>query len=127
MLTGFSGIAAGNEQVGLTAQERRDLQAVDDLADGFGLGGFMDIGQNRQTGFGADAVEDLQALFQPRPAKAVDAGAVGLVEAGLENTLDAGVFLQILTKTRRPARRQRLTFDHTRSGDDKKITVQIRP
>jgi hypothetical protein len=72
-------------QVGLPREERRDL---DDLADGggrCGLGGFVDVGRHRQPRFFADAGKDLQALLQPRPAEAMDARAVRLVEARLED------------------------------------------
>ena len=66
----FSSIGTGTKQVGLPAEEGRYLKAIDDLCGNGGLGWFVDVGHNRQAGFTANSGEDLQALFEARPAKA---------------------------------------------------------
>ena len=43
---GAAGAGGGDEQVGLAAEEGGDLQDVDDLAGGGGLGGLVDIGED---------------------------------------------------------------------------------
>src|SRR5581483_6279374 len=45
----------------------------------------VDIGQYRQSGFALHALEHAQAFLQAGPAEGVVAGAIGLVEGGLED------------------------------------------
>ena len=51
----------------------------------------MDIGQGRTAEFGPDLRQDGQAFFDPRSALAFEAGAIGLVEAGLEDQRQAAI------------------------------------
>ena len=67
MFTGFPVAAHGGDQVGLAAEERRDLQAVRHLGGGLGLAGLVDVGQ-RQPGLGLHPRQDAQALVEARPA-----------------------------------------------------------
>ena len=79
-----AGAARGDEQVRLAAQERRDLQNVGGLGGGFRLRGFVDIGEDRESG-SADGLEDPDAFGEPRSAIGGNAGAVGFVEGGFED------------------------------------------
>ena len=44
-----AGLGRGHEEIGLTAQERRDLQHVDGFGDPRALRGLMDIGEHRHA------------------------------------------------------------------------------
>ena len=71
------------EQVGLAAEERRDLQHVDRLGHGPALVALVDVGQHRAAEALAHLGQHLDALGEPEPARALGAGAVGLVERAL--------------------------------------------
>ena len=67
MLTIAAGAARLQQQVGLPAQERRNLQDVGDFRRGPGLRGFVDVGQNR-VALLLQARQDPQPLLQPGTA-----------------------------------------------------------
>jgi hypothetical protein len=80
-----AGLGRGHQKVGLTAQERRDLQDVADFAGGGGLCALVDIGQHRQLELVPHRREHGESDVEARAAIAVDRGPVGLVEARLEH------------------------------------------
>ena len=88
-LTTPAGLGGRDQQVGLAAQERRNLQHVDDLGHGRALARFMHVGQHGQAGPLADFGKDGQGGFEPHATLAARAGPVGLVEGGLEDDADA--------------------------------------
>ena len=47
---GAAGAGGSDEQVGLAAEEGRDLQDIDDLSGSSGLRGLMDIGEDGNAG-----------------------------------------------------------------------------
>ena len=55
MIDHAAGARGGFEQVGLTRQERRNLQDVGDLGDRRGVRGLVDVGQDGDAGSLADA------------------------------------------------------------------------
>ena len=93
-----TGRPGGQQQVGLTAQEGRDLQDV----DGGGHRGTvlrrMDIGQHRQTQGLADLGKDRQRRLQANAAGGAILGAVGFVERRLENEANARGLAQALER-----------------------------
>ena len=84
-----AGLRRGDQQVGLPAQEGRDLQHVDRLGDRRALLGRVHVGQHRHAEALAHLGEDRQALLHAEAARGVGAGAVRLVEAGLVDEADA--------------------------------------
>ena len=58
----FAGAACGEEQVCLAAEEGGNLKDIDGSGGFVGLGGFVDIGENRDA-LGANRGEDLEAFF----------------------------------------------------------------
>ena len=50
MFTARPVFAAGDQQIGLARQERRNLQDIDDCARRSGLVGVVHVGQERKTG-----------------------------------------------------------------------------
>ena len=63
-----AGAAGLDQQIGLAAQERRDLQDVDRLGRGFGLRRLVNIGQDRETRASRTILQNPQAFLQPGPA-----------------------------------------------------------
>ena len=95
-----AGLRGGDEQVGLAAQEGRDLQHVDDLGDGRALLGGVDVGDDRQAEALAHLGEHRQRLVEPHAARARQAGAVRLVERGLVDQPDAELAADLLQRRR---------------------------
>jgi hypothetical protein len=111
------------DEVGLAAQEGRRLQHVDHQGGGRDVLFGVHVGQHRQAQLALDLGEDLQALVAARTAEAGARGAVGLVEAALEDEGDAeraGDFLQRAGGVHL----QLLGLDHTGSCDQKEGLVQ---
>ena len=79
----------GVDEVGLAGEEGGRLEHVDDLGDRRDLRDVVDVGQDRHAERVADFLEDSQAFVHARPAKALVRRAVGLVEARLEDEVDA--------------------------------------
>src|SRR5205814_10628368 len=71
----------GLEQIGLTAQKGRDLQHVDDLSGRRALFWRVHVGKHRQPRRLADASEGFESDVQPRTARLIPVGPVGLVAA----------------------------------------------
>src|SRR5208282_1223428 len=81
----------GDEQVGLAAEEGGDLQDIDDLSCGGGLGAIVNIGEDGEVEGVADFGEDAEAFGEAGAAVAGERGAVGFVVAGLEDEGDAEI------------------------------------
>ena len=82
----------GDQQVGLAAEERRDLQHVAHLRHRRRLVRFVDVGRHGQAGFVSFTRRRTSSpRFHSRAAKRLDAGAIGLVERRLEDELDRQV------------------------------------
>jgi len=60
--------SGGDEHVGLPAQERRNLQQVDDRGNRLGLIGRVKVGRYRNAGCGLDCGQNAQPVLQPRAA-----------------------------------------------------------
>jgi hypothetical protein len=69
----------------LPAQESRHLQTINNFASNASLSRLVDIGHNRQISLLANRCQNLQAFLQTRAAKAVQAGAIGLIKTSLKN------------------------------------------
>src|SRR6185312_8103523 len=67
--------------------------------------------------------QDAQALFQSRPAKALAGRAVGLVEAGLEDEVDAEPPGDLLQRAG-GVQLQLLGLHHARAGDQEQRVIQ---
>ena len=67
---GAAALAGGDQQVGLAAEERRDLQHVDRFGHARHVGGFVHVGEHRNLDRLADLAQDAQALLRgPGPRK----------------------------------------------------------
>src|SRR5579863_24157 len=109
-----------DHEVGLAAQERRNLKHVDDLCDLSDIRNFVHVGEYRKLNFVFDLSENAQTLFDTRPAKAANRGAIGLVVAGFEDqrkTQSAGHALDDL----RHAHDVLFALDDAGAGNKEKI------
>ena len=75
----------GDDQVGLPAQERRDLEHVGHLGHRRGLRRLVDVGQDRAADPLPDRGEHLESARQPRTAVRRERRPVRLVERRLEH------------------------------------------
>lgn len=114
---GFGGAARGDEQVGLSAEERGDLQAIHGVGGLGGLVRLVDVGRHRGLQLTGDRGEVGQSRLEPRSAGAGDARAVGFVERRLEHVAEAELGAQI-THVRADREPEFVRFEHTRAGDD---------
>ena len=82
--------AGGEQQVGLAAEEGRDLQDVHRFGDRGAVVGQVHVGQDRAADPVAHRSEDAQALVAAEAASRRDRGAVRLVVRALEDQAGAG-------------------------------------
>ncbi len=79
----LAGRACRQQQVGLAAEKRRNLQNIDDFGHRSALLLFVHIGQHRKPGNFPHLRKDRQTRFQPNASLRAKGRAVGLVERGL--------------------------------------------
>jgi hypothetical protein len=58
----FARLRRCNHEIGLAAEERRDLQYITHLGCRAGLSGFVHVGEHRQSGLSFDASKTLEAF-----------------------------------------------------------------
>ena len=85
-----AGLGGGFEQVGLAAEKGGDLQQIDVFGGDVRLLGGVDVGGDGHAEFLGDFTEDPAAFLDAGAAEGVDRGAVGLVERGFEEEMNAG-------------------------------------
>jgi hypothetical protein len=107
--------AGGDEQIGLPAKERGDLNDVGDGGDGLGLGRLVDVGED-EIALRLHTREDPKAFGESRTAVGIDTAAVGFVEAGLEDE----VALDAASNFRSEKVNVRFALNDTRPGDQGK-------
>jgi len=88
---GTAGFAGGYQEIGLPAEERGNLKHIDGLGGNFAVAWLVHVGEDGNAGIFGQAAEDARALDKTGTAKALDAGAIGLVVAGLEDEGDTEV------------------------------------
>jgi hypothetical protein len=113
----------GADEIGLAAQERRRLQHVDHLRGGGDVVLGVDVGEHRHAQLAPHGGQDLQALLAARTAKGRAGGAVGLVEAALEDERDAQRGRDLL-ELAGDVHLQLLGFDHAGTGDEEEGLVE---
>ncbi len=86
-----SGFRGGEEKIGLAREEGGDLENVRDFGGGSGLGGFVDVGEDREVEIGFDFGEDAKALGEAGAAERFDRGSIGLVIRGFEDIRNASI------------------------------------
>jgi len=114
-----AGFGGGDEEISLAREEGGDLQDVRDLGGGSGLGGVVDVGEDREMQIGFDFSEDAQSFIQSRAAKGSYRGTIGFVVRGFEDVRDAAIGGN-LRDTFSHGPRMRFGFDDARTGNEKK-------
>src|SRR6202042_732095 len=105
-----------DEQIGLPAKERRDLQNVDRLRRQRALVGLVNVGQHGKIEAVADFSKDRQRLLQADAALAGARSAIGFVERGLEPQADAEPRRYRFQRARH-LQRMHAAFELARAGD----------
>src|SRR5437868_2711331 len=78
-------LSSPNQQISLLAEKCRNLQYVDGFGSHVAMRWLVYVGQHRQTCIFGQPAQDLRALHESRPAKALYARPVRLVIARLED------------------------------------------
>ena len=89
------------DEIGLAREECGGLKHVDDLGDRRDLRDVVNVGQNRNVELGADLFQDAETFVHAGSAIALVAAAIGLVEARLEDEVDAKAVGDALEPLRR--------------------------
>ena len=89
MLTGPPRGGRRDDQIGLTTEESRNLQEVQNLRRRPHLPDLMHVGSDRETQLTSDSSQDLQAAGEARTPKGANGSPVGLVVGSLEDEGDA--------------------------------------
>ena len=118
MFTNLAGCRGGSDQVGLSAEERRDLQDVHDLARDARPGPRCGRPSAPDAEFRRGPCREFQTALQPGAAKRAAGRAVGLVETGLEDVENAEPRTDFL-ECGGGLEAEFFTFNHTRSGNEK--------
>ena len=96
----FAGFGRGDQQIGLPAQERRNLQHVDGRRHARALRGVVHVGEHRHFQLSRISAKIGSAASRPMPRAALGRGAVGLVERGLVDEADADARRDLLERRR---------------------------
>jgi hypothetical protein len=105
------------EEVGLAAQERRDLQHVGDLGDRCALLGEVHVREDAQPGLLFHAGERREPALEPRTTRRAGVRTIGLVEAGLEHHA-AGDSVAETRDVFGDAEVERVVLELARAGDE---------
>ena len=89
---GAAALAAGDNEVGLAAEESGDLEDVGDFGDAGDVGGFVDVGEDGDADGVSNFFQNAEAFLETRAAKALKRGAIGFVVGGFEDVGDADAF-----------------------------------
>ena len=116
----LAGLGRCHKQVGLAAEEGRNLQDVDVLGGHFGLLGQVDVGDDGHAELGAHLCQHLQRLFVADAGERVDARAVGLAVAAFEDVGDAQAAAQ-RHNLRRDVECHVLALDYAGAGQQEKV------
>src|SRR3954471_10531423 len=111
------------DEVGLPGEEGRRLKHVDDRGHRRDLRDVVDVSEDRNIQRVLHLLEHAKALVHARSAEAFVAAAVGLVEARLEDEVDAEPTGDVLEALRR-AQLKVLAFNHAGAGDQKQRLVE---
>lgn len=81
----FACLSSGDDKIGLSAQEGRDLDQIDNSSDLLGLFRRVDISSGGDAEFLFDGFEMLEPLLDPDPSFGFDGGSVGFIETRFED------------------------------------------
>src|SRR5207237_1027669 len=96
-----------------------DLQYCEYFTGTLGLLPFVNVRQQRQTGFLFHVAKDFQSFFESRSAKRFDRRSIGFVERRLEHEVDSQ-FVAHFQQRSRHRQRMLARLDHTRPGDEER-------
>jgi len=107
-----------HDEIGLSAQKRRNLGHIENLRGPLDLLEPVDVGQDGNAQFLADRLQDLQPLVEPRASERSDGGPVGLVIGGFEDEGDPQLRRHVPEACGHPAC-ELLALDDAGPGDER--------
>jgi hypothetical protein len=113
-----SGSGRRNQQIGLPAEECRNLQNVGDVGRRLRVGWFVNVGDDRHAERRLDPRQHAKSLVEARSAERADRGAVRFVVRRLEDVRETGASRDV-GHAPRDVVSVLLAFDHTRAGDQR--------
>ena len=120
----FARFSRSHEQIGLAAQKCGNLERVANSADFRTLVGFVNVGDYGQPEAFSDIAENLQTFVDSGTARAGKACAVSLVEAALEDNLQAvGVFTRNIRNFFGDFKTEPFAFERTGPRDEQQFSV----
>ena len=121
----LAGLGGRDEEVRLAAHERRDLQDIDDLADGLALLGAMDVGEDVESVVLLHHREEVEASLHAGTTVAAERGAVGFVVRALEDDVQLRVAGGQGLELRGDGPAVGLRFEGARSGDEEQTALIV--
>lgn len=123
---GLSCPAGGDQQVRLSAKERRDLDRIENLAGRFCLCGAVNVRGDGQVELAPHLGKNIESQVDARTAKTGDARSVRLVVAGFENEWDGELLSDVFDRL---GQFQRVVapFDDAGAGDDRQRRAAADP
>lgn len=118
------GTGCGDE-IGLAAQEGRNLEHIEKLACDFDFAGGMDVGCHRHSQIGTDFCEQLASVMDPQTSEGMGRRAIGFVVGSLENEADAFAIADGFEFPGHPAREGRALND-TGAKDEEEFAAPDR-
>src|ERR1700730_18319597 len=106
-----------HNELGLAAEEGRNLQHVNHLGDGSHVGHLVNVGEHRDVYFVFHLLQNAQAFFHPRPAITTDRGSVRLVIRRFEDKREIKRTYHTLDDLRH-AQHMLFAFNYTGSGNE---------
>ena len=120
---GLAGLSRRDEEIGLPAQKRRNLQHVRDLGDDGALRGVVNVGQDPETASGSHACEGRQTGGNAGATMRPVIRPVGLVETRLEND-SPGYALRQPNQRVGHLQVQAVVFKHARAGNHEELVAR---
>ena len=110
----------GDQQVSLAAEKCGNLQHIDGLGYSRHVSGFVYVSQHGDVRRLSDPAQNAQTFVQPRPAKAANRSAIGLVVRSFE---DVRQFFVASDGSNGVSHLERVSFalDDARSGDEEEL------
>ena len=109
------------QQIGLPAQKRRDLNHIAHRRDVRDLRPLVHIRQHRKPILALDQRQQFQPFLHARPARSADRGAVGFVERAFENQRQLRMRLANGHQLLRHRPTNTLIFQRAGPGDDEQL------
>ncbi len=112
----------GDQQIGLAAEKRGNLQHVGDFGYTLNIDGFMNIGKHRNVNCVSYLAQDTQSFADPETAKALDRGSIRFIVRGFEDVRHFQRACHAIDALRH-LERVLFALNDARTGDQEQLTA----